>query len=100
MSKHDGARVSHKEETTLGHSLEYLEALLGGLRAGTVRLELGDESITVRPQQKVTMKVKARSRPDRESISFELRWRTDGAAEGGSDLNISDKPGESSESSA
>lgn len=59
----------------LEEAVSYFEALVGGLRKGTINLKQGEESLTLIPQPFLDVEVKAVRKKNKEKISFELQWR-------------------------
>jgi amphi-Trp domain-containing protein len=78
-----------KFETVLAReeAVSYFEALIEGLRKGTIQLKQGNDAITLKPGPKVAIEVKAGRKAEKERISFEIEWRTEEAAN--ADLKIS-----------
>lgn len=65
-------------------AVSYFEALVRGLKKGTLHLKQGDGSLTLSPQPNIEVEVKASRKKNKEGISFELSWKLPGE----SDLTI------------
>lgn len=79
------AKVKFKSVMLREEAISYFEAIVAGLKRGSIQVRQGDEAIELKPSPQLDVAVKAVSRDQDESIEFELRWRTASA----SDLTIS-----------
>ena len=70
-------RVSHSSALSRDEAIAYLEAVVGGLRSGSIRFRQGDRRVVLRPAERLTLTIKARDGGKKESIAFELSWRAD-----------------------
>ena len=66
-------------------AISYFEAIVAGLKSGTLRIRQGEESLTLNPPAQLGVNVKAASKGEKEKISFEMTWRVPTEA----DLTIS-----------
>ena len=66
-------------------AISYFEAIVAGMKKGTIQLRQGEESVTLKLPEQVSLEVKAATKGDKEKIRFELAWH----APAGSDLKIS-----------
>ena len=55
----------------------YFEAIVKGLRQGSIHFHQRDEHLTLCPTEHVGIAVKAARKSGREKLTFELAWRTD-----------------------
>ncbi|MCA9243737.1 MAG: amphi-Trp domain-containing protein [Phycisphaerales bacterium] len=53
---------------------QYLQAIVNGLRSGQLRVEHGDEEITLAPHGELRVSVKARRKREKESVSVKMSW--------------------------
>jgi len=79
------ARVKFKSVMLREEAISYFEAIVAGLKRGSIQVRQGEEAIELKPTPQLDVSVKASSRDQDESIEFELKWRT----ASGSDLTIS-----------
>ncbi len=78
-------KVKFKSMMLREEAISYFEAILAGIKRGSIQIRQGDESVELRPTPQLDVSVKAASRDQDERIVFEIKWRT--ASE--SDLTIS-----------
>jgi amphi-Trp domain-containing protein len=81
------SKVKFESVLAREEAVSYFEALIEGLRKGTIQLKQGADNITLKPGPQVAIEVKAGRKGEKEKISFEIVWRT--AAAESSDLKIS-----------
>lgn len=64
-------------EATLAReeAVAYFEALITGLKKGSIHITQGDDHISLHPQAQIEVNVKAQRKEGRERISFEMGWR-------------------------
>jgi len=89
VSDGDGKAPSKvKFESVLAkeEAVSYFEALIEGLKKGTIQLKQGSHTIVLKPNGQVSIEVKASRKGDKEKLAFEITWRGEAAAE--SDLKI------------
>jgi amphi-Trp domain-containing protein len=71
----------------LSEVIANLEKLVADMKAGTVSLSAGDESLTLNPSVLVNVEMKAAQKKDKEKFSLEISWKLhkeiEGFAEGG-----------------
>jgi amphi-Trp domain-containing protein len=72
-----------KFESTMrrDEAVAYFEALVAGLKQGSLHFKQGARSLSVSPSSVLTIQVKAAKKSKTESISFEIEWRADGESE-------------------
>jgi amphi-Trp domain-containing protein len=69
-------RVKFKSAMLREEAISYFEAIVAGLKRGSVQIRQGDNAITLSPTPQLDVSVKAASKDEDESIKFEIRWRT------------------------
>lgn len=84
-SKTDKADVKFNCMMPLEEAVSYFEAIVAGLKKGTISFKQGEQSLKLNPPAHLSVDVRAGTRKDRERISFELEWQPTGD----SDLTIS-----------
>ena len=57
--------------------LKYLEALVDGVRHGTITLEYGAQSMTLSPSGLIELELRGKRRGGRAKLSVRLAWRED-----------------------
>lgn len=55
----------------------YLEALVAGIRKGSIHFRQRDDSLMLSPAERIVVEVTAQKKAAREKLSFEIEWRTD-----------------------
>lgn len=73
---HDATSVRFDSSMTLDEAVSYFEAIVSGLKKGTINFKQGENTITLMPPAHLDVEVRARKKRDKEKISFELSWRT------------------------
>jgi amphi-Trp domain-containing protein len=68
-------KIKFTEQQALDTCVRQLEALLEGLKAGTLSLSQGDEKLWLRPGGTVDIELRAEQSGDRESLELKLGWR-------------------------
>jgi amphi-Trp domain-containing protein len=79
-------KISVKKVLEYEDAVSYIEDLAKSFRSGTIVLESGEEHVVMKPSAQVAVKVEAKTKKDRQKISFELSWSEAEAA----DLKIGD----------
>jgi amphi-Trp domain-containing protein len=59
----------------LSDTINYVEKILDGLRAGTVCVQRGGEQLAVHPEGIVHVELEAKAKDDKESLELKLKWR-------------------------
>ncbi|TVM19822.1 amphi-Trp domain-containing protein [Oceanidesulfovibrio indonesiensis] len=67
----------------LAQVIAYLEDIIGGLKAGTVHVQLGQESVMLSPGNIVDCEIEVSQKKDKEKMTLELSWKKD---ESGTDV--------------
>lgn len=57
--------------------ISYLEDLVGGLKAGSVHVQLGEETVVLRPGNIVECEIEVSQKKDKEELTLELCWKKD-----------------------
>ena len=70
------AKVKFKSVMLREEAISYFEAIVAGLKRGSIQIRQGDDALVLRPTPQLDVAVKAASRDQEESIEFEIRWRT------------------------
>lgn len=70
------SRVKFESTLPRAEAVAYFEAIVAGLRKGAVKFKQGEESISLSPADHVDIEVKAQRKGSKESVSFEITWRT------------------------
>lgn len=81
-----GGKLRFEGELDRGEVAAYLEAIVRGLRSGSLQFRREEESLSLAPGERVSLSVKAASKKGRESVRFELEWRA--PSESGGELAI------------
>jgi amphi-Trp domain-containing protein len=68
-------KFKFSEQRPLDTCIRQLEALLEGLKAGTLSLTQGDEKLWLRPAGEMDIELRAEQSGDRESLEIHLGWR-------------------------
>jgi amphi-Trp domain-containing protein len=79
-------KISVKKVLEYKDAVSYIEDLAKSFRSGTIVLESGEEHVVMKPSAQVAVKVEAKTKKDKQKISFELSWSETEAA----DLKIGD----------
>jgi amphi-Trp domain-containing protein len=74
-------KVEFESMLTRDEAAAYFEAIVSGLRKGSIHFHRSDHSLTLSPGQHVGVEVKATQKGGREKLVFELVWRTDRGSE-------------------
>lgn len=70
-------KVKFKGSMQHDEAVHYLEAILNGLRKGTLQFKQGEERVALTPSAAtVRVEVKAERKDDKEKLSLELSWHT------------------------
>lgn len=75
--KKSKAKLEFESMLTRDEAAAYFEAIVKGLRKGSIHFHQSDESLTLSPGEHVGIEVKATQKNGRQRLSFELNWRTD-----------------------
>ncbi len=76
-------KVSFDAHMGREEAVSYFEAIVAGLKSGTIQFRQGEESLTLDVGDQVAVAVKAQRKGEKGKVTFELSWR-----EGGPGLSI------------
>lgn len=82
----DKQKINVKKVLEYKDAVSYIEDLAKSFRSGTIVLESGEEQLVMKPSAQVAVKVEAKTKKDKQKISFELSWSEAESA----DLKIGD----------
>ena len=97
MSDRDKGRDETKREVVfegdvdLPSAIAHVEAVVAGLKSGTLSVEQGMQTLTVHPAGSMSLAVKVKRKAERETVSLELTWEREVRAQSVAGLRISDK---------
>jgi amphi-Trp domain-containing protein len=74
MTGEDKRTVSFEGAVSIDDAIAYLKSLQAALKKGTVYVQNGTEVVQLAPAGEVSMEVEARSKKEKQSIKFSLRW--------------------------
>jgi amphi-Trp domain-containing protein len=86
MSEVEGVEVTNgeskgkfKHDSTLrrDEAVAYFQAIVSGLKQGTIHFKQGDKELTVHPAPHLEVSVRASKKGKYQSVSFEIGWRPD-----------------------
>lgn len=75
------AKLRFKSTMAREEAAAYFEALVKGLKKGSIHFKQGDESVDLDLASFIKVDVKASRKGSRETVAFELSWRTDDGSE-------------------
>jgi len=79
------AKVTFESVMPREEAVSYFEAIVAGLKSGTLRIRQGEETVVLTPPDQLAVEVKAVRKGHKEKILFEIAWRVSSSA----DLTIS-----------
>jgi amphi-Trp domain-containing protein len=62
-------------------AVAYFEAIVAGLKQGTIQFKQGERSLTVHPAPHLEVSVRASKKGKQQSVSFEITWRPEHEAD-------------------
>ena len=62
-------KMSHREE-----AIRYFEAIINGIKKGSIELKQESESLKLYPAENLKLDIKASSDGDKEKVSFKISW--------------------------
>ena len=71
----DKSRIKVEGVMQITEVIANLEKLVADMKAGTVSLSAGDESLTLNPSVLVNVEMKAAQKKDKEKFSLEISWK-------------------------
>jgi amphi-Trp domain-containing protein len=73
--QHGSSKIKFDSILPREEAVSYFEALIAGMKKGTIQLRKGEESVTLKPTARVAVEVRASKKADTEKISFEIVWK-------------------------
>ena len=70
-------KVSFDATMEREEAVSYFEAIVAGLKSGTIQFRQGEESLTLDVGDHVAVEVKAQRKGEKGKVTFELSWRDD-----------------------
>ncbi len=67
-------QVDYRAELDRSIAVELLERIVEGLRAGSVKVQRGDQELTIEPADAVRLRVRARQTHKSEGVRINMRW--------------------------
>jgi len=79
----DDGKGKFKFESTMrrDEAVAYFEAIVSGLKQGSLHFKQGDRSLTVNPGSVVEIQVKAARKGKEAKVAFEIEWNTENESE-------------------
>jgi amphi-Trp domain-containing protein len=75
------AKLAFSTPLSREEAVAYFEAIVGGLRKGSVEFRQGDEALALSPPEHLNVEVKASRKGEKSKISFEISWQGTRGAE-------------------
>lgn len=93
MSKdnHNNREVDLTARTPVEEVAGRLQQIVDGLKAGTIDVQHGDDTLTMRPGEALEFRFRARQKDRDESLRLDLNWQRATSPNGFSELQISDE---------
>jgi amphi-Trp domain-containing protein len=66
--------VQMQTEMDLGQAISYLEDIVAGLKSGRICVQHEGDELQLAPQRMVGIRIKARQKRDKESVSLKIGW--------------------------
>jgi amphi-Trp domain-containing protein len=67
-------KISFESAMALEEAVAYFEAIVTGLKKGSIEFRRGADSLSLRPGSQVNVEVKASGKGHKEKVTFELSW--------------------------
>jgi amphi-Trp domain-containing protein len=87
----DSREIEVKSDMELKRAVSYLQDIVNTLKEGRICVEHAEQAVTLNPPATVSIELKARKKPSKESVSLKISWHTPLQAEGDPGVNISSK---------
>jgi len=89
IKKHDKntSKIVYESRMQRLEAVNYFDALISGLKKGSVQFKQGDETVVVTPSELDAVEIVAKTKGRKERVTFELSWISEKA----SDISISSK---------
>ena len=75
------SKLHFESMLTRDEAAAYFEAIVKGLRKGSIHFHQSEDSLLLAPAEHVGVEVKASQKGGREKLVFEVMWRTDKGSE-------------------
>jgi len=75
MSDQDEAKIKFKNEMQPEEAAVYFEALVDGLRKGSLQLQQAGEKLVLTPTGDLKVEIRASKKDDKSKFSFEMSWK-------------------------
>jgi amphi-Trp domain-containing protein len=72
----ENGRIKFKNQMQKEEAAVYFEALVDGLRKGSLQLQHVGEKLVLEPQGEIKVEIKASRKDSKQKVSFEMSWRT------------------------
>jgi amphi-Trp domain-containing protein len=79
------------------NAVEYLEALVAGLKAGNIVVEQGERKLTLSPPPIVELQIEAKQKKAKGKFVMELQWKSGAVEDVEESMQISSQVPESSD---
>jgi amphi-Trp domain-containing protein len=73
---HAKAEVKFEDTLSLAEAVSYFEAIIAGLKQGSINIRRGDQDVTLTPTPQVAVEVKAVRKKKKEGITCKIFWHT------------------------
>lgn len=73
--KFEKCEVKFENTLSVEEAVSYFEAIVEGLKKGSINLKRGERDVTLSPTSHVTIEMKAVRKKKKEGISFDIFWR-------------------------
>jgi amphi-Trp domain-containing protein len=87
----ENGRIKFKNQMQREEAAVYFEALVDGLRKGSLQLQHVGDKLVLEPQGDIKVEIKASRKEEKQKVSFEMSWRllpNEGTIIAGGDENI------------
>ncbi|MGD8861203.1 MAG: amphi-Trp domain-containing protein [Myxococcales bacterium] len=71
------SKIKFHSDMARDEAVAYFEAIVQGLKRGALQFRRGEEHLDLSPPERLSVKVKAASKGDKEKVEFELSWSTE-----------------------
>jgi amphi-Trp domain-containing protein len=75
------AKISYNNTLTREEAVAYFEAIVDGMRKGTVQFRQAEDALALSLPAHVSVEVKAARKGDKSKISFDISWQGGSGAE-------------------
>ncbi len=71
----ENGRIKFKNQMQREEAAVYFEALVDGLRKGSLQLQHVGDKLVLEPQGDIKVEIKASRKDEKQKVSFEMSWR-------------------------